>query len=152
MFGRGRDYPRDSVPAYTPPGGIYPMIPLKGLSAIPNEARNNGNDLDRTPIEYRYPADASGVLSLQLKNGLEDGAHQGFTTIPGIPPEWLAYNAALSVYRPATRLTQQYSGFVPGPVSPYQTANMIQATAGSEPVNPGGPGQSSGGLPMFEGW
>lgn len=152
MFGFGRGYPRNSVPAYTPPGGVYPMIPLKGLSAIPNPARNSGDDIDRTPIKYAYPVNGSDILELQLKNGLEDGSHQGLTSIPGIPPEWLAFNTALSVIRPATALQQQYGGFNPNPVSPYQINNMIQATAGSEPVNPGGPGQSAGGIPLFEGW
>lgn len=152
MFGLGRGYPRNSAPAYTPDGGVYPMIPLKGLSAIPNPARNSGDDIDRTPIKYMYPVNGSDVLELQLKNGLEDGAMSGKTTIPGIPPGWMAFNAILSVIRPATKLTQQYSGFMPGPVSPYNIANMVQSTAGSEPINPGGPGQSLGGIPMFEGW
>lgn len=152
MFGFGRGYPRNSAPAYTPPGGVYPMINVKGLSAIPNVARNNGDDIDRTPIKYAYPVNGSDVLELQLKNGLEDGAFQGKTTIPGIPTGWMAFNSILSVIRPATKLSQQYGGFNPNPVSPYNIANMIQATAGSEPINPGGPGQSSGGMPLFEGW
>ena len=152
MFGFGRGYPRNSAPAYTPPGGVFPMIDLHGLNAIPNAARNNGNDLDRTPIKYAYPINGSDVLELQLKNGLEDGTAQGLTTIPGIPPGWLAFNTALSVIRPATAKPQQYGGFMPGPVSPYNIANMVQATAGSEPVNPGGPGQSLGQIAMFEGW
>lgn len=152
MFGFGRGYPRNSAPAYTPPGGVYPMISKKGLSAIPNPARYNGDDIDRTPIPYAYPVNGSDVLELQLMNGLEDGAHSGKTTIPGIPPEWLAFNTALSVYRPATAKSQQYGGFMPLPVSPYNIANMVQATAGSEPVNPGGPGQSMGQIAMFEGW
>jgi hypothetical protein len=151
----GRNYPRRSSVVIRPgqtPGGIYRMIPLKGLSAIPNPARNNGDDQDRTPIRFQYPINGSDVLELQLLNGLSDGVAQGLTTIPGIPAGWLAYNAALSVYRPATRLQQQYGGFNPNPVSPYNIANMVQATAGSEPVNPGGPGQSAGSLPLFEGW
>jgi hypothetical protein len=151
----GRNYPRKSSVVIRPdetPGGIYPMIPLKGLSAIPNPARNNGNDEDHTPIRFAYPINGSDVLELQLLNGLSDGAFQGIRTIPGIPTGWLAYNAVLSVIRPATRLQQQFGGFMPGPVSPYNIQNMIQSSAGSEPVNPGGPGQSAGGLPLFEGW
>ena len=128
------------------------MIPLKGLSAIANPARNSGDDIDRTPIKYAYPINGSDVLELQLDNGLRDGAMQGKTSIPGIPPGWLSFDTALSVFRPATRLSQQYGGFMPGPVSPYNINNMIQATAGSEPINPGGPGQSLGEIAMFEGW
>jgi hypothetical protein len=153
MFGMGRDYPRNSAPAYDTPGGIAPMISKKGLSAIPNSARNSGDDIDRTPIPYAYPINGSDVLELQLLNGLSDGAFQGKTSIPGIPPGWLAFNALSSgVFRPATRISQQYGGFMPNPVSPYQIQNMIASTAGSEPVNPGGPGQSLGAIPMFEGW
>jgi hypothetical protein len=152
MFGFGRNYPKASAPAMTTPNGVYPMIRKNGLSALPNPARLSGDDIDRTPIIFGYPKNGSDVLELQLKNGLEDGAMIGKTTIPGIPAGWLAFNTAMSVIRPATTKQQQYSGFNPNPVSPYNLAAMVQATAGSQPVNPGGPGQSAGGLPLFEGW
>jgi hypothetical protein len=129
------------------------MIPLKGLSALPNSARNNGNDLDTTPIRYAYPVNGSDVLELQLKNGLEDGAMQGKNTIPGIPSGWMAFNTLVTMFRPGQRTSHsQQGGFMPGPVSPYNIANMVQQTAGSEPVNPGGPGQVAGNIPSFEGW
>jgi len=149
----GRGYPRRGSVTFKPDGGMYPMIPLKGLSAIPNPARNSGADEDLTPIRFAYPVNGSDVLELQLNNGLADGAFQGRTTIPGIPPGWLAFNTITSIVRPGLS-RNQVGGFVPGFTSPYNQAAMVAATAGSQPTNPGGPGQVAGSVSdaAYEGW
>jgi hypothetical protein len=149
----GRGYPRKSSVTFRNNGGIYPMIPLKGLSGVPNPARASGADEDLTPIRFAYPVNGSDSLELQLNNGLAEGAFQGRTTIPGIPPGWLAFNTIASILRPGLA-RNQVGGFMPNFTSPYNQTAMVQATAGSQPVNPGGPGQVAGSVSdvAYEGW
>lgn len=115
----------------------YPMINYRGLSAIPNPARNNGEDIDNTPRQFRRNVNASGLQDVQINNGL----HRGIARGGRLHVVDYLYDA-LVVIPGQTR--GDASGFHKRGPSPYGVQNMVDATAGSQPENPGGPGQIAG--------
>src|SRR6266852_5222218 len=62
----------------------YPMMNYRGLSAIPNSARLNGEDIDNTPRQFRRNVNASGLQDVQIGNGLRWGVGRGNRNIPGL--------------------------------------------------------------------
>lgn len=117
----------------------YPMINYRGLSAIANPARNNGEDIDNTPIQFRQYVNASGKQDVQIHNGLRWGIGRGrrmgylgtgflFAASPIIPGQQRGDAGGFHVRGPAPANIQQ----------------MWEDGPGSQPANPGGPGQIAG--------
>jgi hypothetical protein len=117
---------------------FYPMQNYRGLSSIPNPARNNGEDLDHTPRQFRRYVDASGKVQMQIRNGLWNGVGRGIVNLPGIPIAWVLPNGPFPVI--PGQMRGDAGGFHTRGPSPYNIQNMMQNTAGSQPDNPGGPG------------
>lgn len=121
----------------------YPMESYRGLSAIPNPARNNGEDIDNTPRQFRRAVNASGLQDLQIHNGLRWGVGRGIRNIPVQSADYFWGNSAqIPVIPGQTR--GDAGGFHKRGPSSYNIQNMIQSGPGSQPVNPGGPGQIAG--------
>jgi len=115
------------------------MQNYRGLSAIPNPARNNGEDIDNTPRQFRRIVNASGLQDVQINNGLRYGVARGtrntfqgvgylYTSVPIIPGQ--------------TR--GDAGGFHTKGPSPLNVQNIYQNGPGSQPANPGGPGMIAG--------
>lgn len=124
---------------------FYPMMNYRGLSAIPNPARNNGEDIDNTPRQFRRNVNASGLQDVQIHNGLRWGVGRGIRRIAGFGTS--AYpNAYLYGAAPIIPGQQRgdAGGFHKRGPSYYQIQNWLQAGPGSQPVNPGGPGTIAG--------
>lgn len=119
----------------------YPMQNYRGLSAIPNPARNNGEDIDNTPRQFRRNVNASGLQDVQIGNGLRWGVGRGNRNIPG-----LTTNAYLLTAAPIIPGQQRgdAGGFHSRGPSPYNIQNWLQAGPGSQPTNPGGPATIAG--------
>lgn len=137
MFGRNK--PQQQARANPLP--YYPMMNYRGLSAIPNPARLNGEDIDNTPRQFRRYVNASGLQDVQMGNGLRWGVGRGIRAIPGI-----GTNAYLYASNPIIPGQQRgdAGGFHKRGPSPYNVQNWLAAGPGSQPVNPGGPGQVAG--------
>ena len=119
----------------------YPMQNYRGLSAIPNPARNNGEDIDNTPRQFRRNINASGLQDVQINNGLWRRIGRGIRGVPGYFPVTYLYTAA-PVIPGQTR--GDVAGFHKRGPSPYNTQNWYEAGPGSQPENPGGPGTIAG--------
>jgi hypothetical protein len=119
---------------------FYPMQNYRGLSAIPNPARNNGEDIDNTPRQFRRLVNASGVQDVQIHNGLRWGVGRGNRAIPGYPYGYM-YDVA-PIIPGQTR--GDAGGFHKRGPSPLNVAAIWQAGPGSQPANPGGPAQIAG--------
>jgi hypothetical protein len=119
----------------------YPMMGYRGLSAIPNPARNNGEDIDNTPRQFRRFVNASGIQDVQLFNGLRSGIGRGVRMIPGFLKNGYLYTTSPVI---PGQQRGDVSGFHKRGPSPYNVQNWYQAGPGSQPANPGGPGQVAG--------
>jgi hypothetical protein len=117
---------------------FYPMQNYRGLSAIPNPARLNGEDIDHTPRQFRRYVDASGKLTMLIGNGMGRGQLRGIINQPGIPIVWLLPNGPFPLIPGQTR--GDVAGFHTRGPAPANIQNMMDNTAGSQPQNPGGPG------------
>src|ERR1700722_17802518 len=90
--------------ARTPGTPYYPMESYRGLSAIPNPARNNGEDIDNTPRQFRRVVNASGSQDLQIHNGLRWGVGRGNRVIPSqLASFFWAQNSQIPVIPGQTR-------------------------------------------------
>lgn len=127
--------------ARVPGTPYYPMMNYRGLSAIPNPARNNGEDIDNTPRMFRRNVNASGLQDVQIHNGLRWGVGRGIRNIPG-----LTSNAYLLTSAPIIPGQQRgdAGGFHKRGPSIYQINQWLQAGPGSQPTSPGGPGTIAG--------
>jgi hypothetical protein len=112
----------------------YPMEVINGLVQRKLDRQAPSCDYDETPIGFRRFVDASGVRSVQIRNGLRNRIATGlkfgypgtgylFAVMPQIPGQ--------------TR--GNYGGFVPRGPSPYNVEDLYQAGPGSQPAHPGGP-------------
>jgi hypothetical protein len=119
----------------------YPMMNYRGLSAIPNPARNNGEDIDHTPRMFRRNVNASGLQDVQIGNGLRWGVGAGIRDIPGISVN--AYRATTAPIIPGQQRGDAGGFHSRGP-SPYQVQAWLRAGPGSQPTNPGGPATIAG--------
>lgn len=117
------------------------MQNYRGLSAIPNPARNNGEDIDNTPRQFRRNINASGMQDVQIRNGLWHGVGRGIRNIPGFTAN--AYLYASTPIIPGQQRGDAGGFHKRGP-SPYNIQNWLQQGPGSQPSNPGGPGQIAG--------
>jgi hypothetical protein len=125
------------------------MQNYRGMSAIPNPARLNGEDIDNTPRQFRRVVDASGLQQIQIHNGLRAGIGRGNRNIPGIP---LTGSEPSSFYWGQNNITPiipgqtrgDVAGFHPRGPSPLNVQQMLLNGPGSQPDNPGGPGQIAG--------
>jgi hypothetical protein len=115
----------------------YPMMNYRGLSAIPNPARNNGEDIDLTPRQFRRNVNASGLQDVQINNGLFRGIARGGRM------RLIDYLYGSLVVIPGQTRGDAGGFHVRGPSS-YNIQNMIDSTAGAQPENPGGPGMIAG--------
>jgi hypothetical protein len=120
------------------PGPFYPMIVLTGRSSIPMAARNNGNDIDNTPRQWRRYVDPSCANQLQLNNGMRWGVLSG-------KKKMFSNTLWLGI---APRIPGQSRGDAAGfhkrGPSPYQVQSQFMAGPGSQPEAPGGPGTLAG--------
>jgi hypothetical protein len=133
----------EQAQARQPGTPYYPMESYRGLSAIPNPARNNGEDIDNTPRQFRRVVNASGLQDMQIHNGMKWGTLRGVLKLPVMPADYFWGNAAqIPVIPGQTR--GDVSGFHKRGPSSYNIQNMLQAGPGSQPANPGGPGQIAG--------
>jgi hypothetical protein len=137
-IGRGTDITQAQAHVGDTP--FYPMQNYRGLSAIPNPARNNGEDIDNTPRQFRRVVNASGVQDVQIHNGLRWGVARGNLHMPGINVGYL-YVAA-PIIPGQTR--GDAGGFHKRGPSPLNVQAVWQAGPGSQPPNPGGPAQIAG--------
>lgn len=119
----------------------YPMQGYRWLSGLPNPARNNGQDIDRTPIQFRHYVNASGVQDVQISNGLRNGIARGVRAIPGLVAK--AYLMS-SVPRIPGQQRGDVSGFHARGPSPLNVQQWLETGPGSQPDNPGGPGKIAG--------
>lgn len=110
------------------------------MSAIPNPARLNGEDIDHTPRQFRRNVNASGLQDVQINNGLRWGVGRGNRFIPGFNVGYL-YAAAPVI---PGQQRGDAGGFHKRGPSPLNVQAMIQNGPGSQPANPGGPGQIAG--------
>src|SRR5215469_992732 len=124
-------------------GPYYPMMNYRGLSAIPNAARLNGEDLDATPRQFRRNVNASGLQDVQILNGLWRGVGRGVRAIPGFMNYGNAYLYASNAIIPGQQRGDA-GGFQQRGPSPYNVQNWLNNGPGSQPVNPGGPGRIAG--------
>lgn len=97
------------------------------------------SDVDILPHQFRNFVNASGALDVQLVNGLQNGIATGLR-IPYRGAGWLALAAP---FIPGQTRGDVAGFHVRGP-SPLNYQNMWQAGPGSQPDNPGGPGQIAG--------
>jgi hypothetical protein len=119
----------------------YPMQNYRGMSAIPNPARNNGEDIDNTPRQFRRFVNASGVHDVQLNNGLHRGIGRGVRAIPGMIAD--AYLLSGMPIIPGQQRGDAGGFHKRGP-SPWNVQAWNAAGPGSIPANPGGPGMIAG--------
>lgn len=121
------------------PGASYKMIPYRGLSGIANPARNNGEDIDVTPRQFRQYVNASGYQDVQINNGL----HRGIARGGRMRSPKAGYLFAAAPIIPGQQRGDASGFHVRGP-SPMNVQNIWEAGPGSQPANPGGPGQIAG--------
>jgi hypothetical protein len=121
--------------SYARSGPVYPMQVYNGATR-PNPARNNGQDLDTTPIMFRRYVNM-GYTDVQLNNGLRWGVGKGsmFTPYP--------YFQSFTPRIPG-QTRGDVSGFVKTGPSPYNVQDWANAGAGMQPEHPGGPGMIAG--------
>lgn len=119
-------------------GTLTNMVDTNGRE---NTELHYARDYDHTPIIFTRFATRWG--DVQLKNGLANGVGSG--KIWGYRGEgW--YDVVVPTIPGQTR---QYGGGLPGNYvargpAPSQWQNAFNATAGSQPQYPGGPGQVAG--------
>lgn len=111
------------------------MQNYRGMSAIPNPARNNGEDLDATPRQFRRNVNASGLQDVQINNGLRYGVGRGTRIYPGI-----TYLFASAPVIPGQQRGDAGGFHKRGP-SPLNVQGLIDNGPGAQPANPGGPGR-----------
>jgi len=121
---------------------FYPMQNYRGLSAIPNRARLNGEDIDLTPAQFRRNVNASGLQDVQIGNGLRWGVGRGQRIFPGIPVGYL-YAAAPVI---PGQQRGDAAGFHKRGPSPLNMQAIFANGPGAQPDNPGGPGKVAGNL------
>lgn len=114
---------------------FYPVQSYNGMT-VPNRARNNGQDIDTTPVMFRRFVNM-GYRDVQLHNGLRNRMLSG-ALITYTPYIWAW------IPRIPGQTRDNVSGMVKRGPSPYNVQDMMQATAGSQPEHPGGPGQIAG--------
>jgi hypothetical protein len=116
-------------------GPFYPMQVYNGATKV-NPARNNGQDIDTTPIQFRRYVNM-GYTDVQLHNGLRWGVGKGsmFTPYPYFQA-WIP--------RIPGQTRGDVAGFVQSGPSPYNIQDMMNAGPGSQPEHPGGPGTIAG--------
>lgn len=117
------------------------MQNYRGLSAIPNPARNNGEDIDNTPRQFRRYVNASGLQDVQANNGLYRGVGRGIRYIPGFLSNGYLYTVAPII---PGQQRGDASGFHKRGPSSYNVQSWMQSGPGSQPANPGGPGMIAG--------
>lgn len=126
-----------------------PSGPSYGVSIrpAPMQGYNNGlqrkwnrlppsTDADYLPHQLRNFVDASGAQQMQIGNGLQNGIAAG---------KRIPYRGAGYLFMAAPIIPGQTRGDVSGfharGPSPLNYQSMWQAGPGSQPDNPGGPGQ-----------
>lgn len=118
------------------PAGPYPMGVYNGLVVSKRNRQAPTSDVDLTPRQFRRFV-STGVQDMQLHNPIATttrrrlthvGSHFLFAAAPQIPGQRRGDAA----------------GFHRRGIDPQSYAALIQATAGSQPVNPGGPGKIAG--------
>lgn len=114
----------------------YGMI-VYNNRVIPNPARNNGSDLDLTPIQFRRYVAATGTHDIQLLNGVGQISQKRIDSIPG---RKVGYLYAVSQIIPTTSW-KDAAGFHKRGPAPLNVQNLWEAGPGSQPANPGGPGK-----------
>lgn len=121
---------------YGNPVSTYQMIPYNNR-VIPNPARNNGSDLDLTPIQFRQYVNASGAQEMQLLNGVGQISQKRVDSTAG---GRVGYLYAVSQIVPTTSW-KDAAGFHKRGPAPVNVQNIWEAGPGSQPANPGGPGK-----------
>jgi len=116
-------------------GPFYPMQVYNGATK-PNPARNNGADIDTTPIQFRRYVNM-GYTDVILHNGLRWGVAAGKMFTPY--PDFQAW-----VPRIPGQTRGDVAGFHKKGPSPYNIADMLTTGPGSQPEHPGGPGTIAG--------
>jgi len=143
LFGNGkpRNPPTQVIEgtAHVGNGPFYPMQSYNGMT-IPNRARNNGQDIDTTPVMFRRYFN-TGAHDVQLHNGLANGVAAGKLTT------WVPTGQAVIAHIPG-QTRDNVGGFHKRGMGPYNYQDMVQSTAGSQPEHPGGPGQIAG-TPLY---
>jgi hypothetical protein len=114
----------------------YAMMPYNG-SMRPNPARNNGSDLEGTPVSWRMKQNPNGALDVQLLNGVGQISMKRMSSVN--PHATGRLYAASQIIPP--HQWRDYGGWhIRGP-APANVQNLWEAGPGAQPANPGGPGK-----------
>ena len=114
----------------------YPMIPYN-RSMRPNPARDNGSDLESTPVSWREKQNPNGALDVQLINGV---AQQSTKKVDSTLGGRVGYLYGVSQIIPP-HSWRDYGGWhIRGP-APANVQNLWEAGPGAQPATPGGPGK-----------
>jgi hypothetical protein len=97
------------------------------------------SDVDRLPHQFRRFVNGSGVQDVQLANGLRNGVAAGWR----IPYAGTGYLFGV-VPRIPGQTRGDVAGFHKRGPSPLNYDQFWQQGPGSQPANPGGPGQIAG--------
>lgn len=129
-------YPPYAVALHTDP---YAMQSYNNATTWKPNRRPPSSDVDLLPHQFRRYVNASGSQDVQLINGLQNRVAAGKRT---------PYAGAGYLYAVVPRIPGQTRGDVSGfharGPSPLNVQAMWQAGPGSQPSNPGGPGQIAG--------
>lgn len=114
-------------------------MPLNGLVVRKPDRQAPQNDFDLTPRQFRRYVDASGAKQILLHNGLRAGVASG--RIMDVPPNgylWTSYP------RIPGQTRGDMAGFHKRGPDPLSVQALFNNGPGSQPQNPGGPGQIAG--------
>lgn len=132
-------YPPYAVALHTDPYAMqsYNNGLVRKMNRLPPTS-----DADRLPHQFRRFVNGSGVQDVQLANGLRNGVAAGWR---------IPYAGAGYLFGVVPRIPGQTRGDVSGfhkrGPSPLNYDQFWQQGPGSQPSNPGGPGQIAG--PQF---
>lgn len=117
----------------------FPMVVLNGYLKRKQNRLSPESDADHSPREFRRFVNASGVQDVQIKNGL-----WGKTTMGRRQPiDYVDYLYAANPRIPGQR-RDDIGGKHKRGIDPQSWQALVDSGPGSQPVNPGGPGQMVG--------
>lgn len=118
---------------------FYPMGILNGYLTRRQNRLSPETDADHAPREFRRFVNASGAQDVQINNGLQRRIGSGFR--PSIQyVDWLyASNPQIPGQMRPDRSGNHKKG-----IDPLSYSALFQNGPGSQPKNPGGPGQIVG--------